>query len=189
MAIWVTSDWHFNHGNILRFCRSQFANIEEHNALIIERYNAVVGPDDLVYVLGDVGFTPVGGIAGCVEQLKGRKVLLIGNHDKLQDSMYRKMGFISVVRHPIYYTTNIILSHVPIIECLNNPWAINVHGHLHKSYVNLPNYFNVNVELRDFAPVNMNEIVAMADGMCRSSRYEQYTQEWYAAWETRLPNS
>ena len=145
----------------------------------------MVGPDDLVYVLGDVGFTPVGGIAGCVEQLRGRKVLLIGNHDKLQDGVYRKMGFISVVRHPIYYASNIILSHVPIIECLNNPWAINVHGHLHGSNVNLPNYFNVNVEQRDFAPVNMNEFVAIADNMCRSSRYEKFTHEWYAAWEVR----
>ena len=185
MAIWVTSDWHFNHGNILGFCRPEFSSIQEHNDKIVENFNSIVGKDDLVYVLGDVGFSPAKELQKVVERLGGRKVLIIGNHDKLTKGEYRKMGFIEVVNHPIYYSTNIILSHVPVKECLENPWTINVHGHLHGGTLELPNYFNANVELSQYFPIDMKKFEEIAKGMCRSSRYEPFRSEWYAQWERK----
>ena len=186
MAIWVTSDWHFNHANILRYCRPQFANIDEHNKYIIDRFNATVGKDDLVYVLGDVGFTPMTNLIPLVQSMHGRKVLLIGNHDRGTIGEYRKAGFIEVIKHPIYYSSNIILSHVPVQECLDNPWAINLHGHLHNSTLSLPNYVNVNVELHDFLPLDMKVFEEKARAECPQSRYQSFRQEWYAPWEVKL---
>ena len=92
MPIYVCSDLHFNHTNILGFCRSNFTTIEEHNEYIIKQYNSVVGKDDLVYILGDVGFTPEKALSELVKRLNGRKILLVGNHDKLTDREYRAIS-------------------------------------------------------------------------------------------------
>lgn len=54
MTIWFTGDQHFGHINIIKYANRPFASIEEHDAMIIERHNEVVGPDDVVYNLGDV---------------------------------------------------------------------------------------------------------------------------------------
>lgn len=183
--IYVTSDWHFNHTNILRYCRPQFKDINEHNEHIIAQHNAIVQKDDLVYMLGDVGFTPATDLAPLVRRINGRKILLIGNHDRLNDSVYKGMGFIEVYRHPIYFSTNVILSHVPVQEALHNPWVVNVHGHLHNGALTEKNFINVNVELNDFKPLDLKEIEERARKMCRQSRYEPYPHEWYAAFEKK----
>lgn len=185
MSIYVTSDWHFNHKNIVSLCRPQFSSIEEHNDCIAQRFNEVVGKDDLVYVLGDVGFTPASKLAPIIRQLNGRKILLIGNHDVLKDSEYLSMGFIEVVRHPIYYSTNIILSHIPVKEAYDNPWVYNIHGHLHNGALDLPNFINANVENWDYRPVDLKKLEADIVPNCRKTRFEPYKTEWYAAFEQK----
>ena len=183
MAIWVTSDLHFNHQNILLFCRTQFMTIEEHNQYIVDRYNSIVGKDDLVYILGDVGFTPKNRLSPWIHALHGRKILIVGNHDTLKDSDYLGMGFIEVIRHPVYFTSQVILSHCPLQEALDNPYVINVHGHLHKSRLTLKNYLNVNIELHDYLPLNLQDIAKRAQKQCLFSRYQTFGHEWYASWE------
>ena len=183
MGIYVTSDLHFNHKNILRLCRPQFKTIEEHNEYIIESFNGTVGKDDLVYVLGDVGFTPASGLVPLVRALNGRKILLIGNHDVLKDNEYLAMGFIQVCRSPIYYSSTTILSHIPVQEALNNPYVINVHGHIHRGSLTLPNFINANVEINDYKPLDLRKIDAAAHDQCTKSRYAPYGQEWYAQFE------
>lgn len=179
MAIWVCSDLHLQHKNIINMCRKQFNSVEEHDKYVIKQYNSVVGPDDLVYVLGDVGFTPKDSLAKLIRQLHGRKILVVGNHDRLKDNDYISMGFIQVVRHPIFYNNNIILSHIPCIECLNSPYTINVHGHLHNSALTLPNFFNVNVELHDFLPFNIKYFEEQAEKLCTKYRWQKFGEEWY----------
>lgn len=179
MAIWVCADLHLQHKNIIRFGRKQFGSIEDHDKYVIERYNSVVGKDDLVYILGDIGFTPKDSLGDKVRQLHGRKILIIGNHDRLQDGDYINMGFIQVVRHPIFYSNNIILSHIPVLECLNSPYTICVHGHLHNNYLTLPNFFNVNIELHDFLPINIKEFEEKAKKLCKQYRWQPFGSEWY----------
>ncbi len=179
MAIWVCADLHLQHKNIINYCRRQFNSVEEHDKYVIERYNSVVGKDDLVYILGDLGFTPKDTLSSLVRQLNGRKILIVGNHDRLKDNDYINMGIIQVIRHPIFYNNNIILSHIPTIECLNSPYTINIHGHLHNSALTLPNFFNVNVELHDFIPFNMTYFENIAEKTCVKYRWQKYGEEWY----------
>ena len=187
MAIWVTSDFHFNHKNILNTCR-KFESIEEHNEYIIKQYNSVVGKDDLVYVLGDAAWNPLKESKALIERLHGRKILIIGNHDQGSIGAYKSIGFIDVINHPVYYSSKIILSHYPVQECYNNPFCINVHGHLHQAVLTLPNYFNCNIELHDFKPINMKEYEKLADQICRSTRYEAFTTEWYYSFFKKINN-
>ncbi|UFS81522.1 MULTISPECIES: hypothetical protein [Rhizobium] len=78
------ADTHFLHTNILSMQPRPFSSIEEHDEHLIERWNAVVGPQDLVYHLGDFAMSlsdKADKIRWIFGRLNGRKRLCIGNHD------------------------------------------------------------------------------------------------------------
>lgn len=80
---WFTSDYHMGHRNIIGLCGRPFADIEAMESEIIERHNAIVGPDDEVYDLGDFAFRCSAEHAvECLRALNGRRTILWGNHDK-----------------------------------------------------------------------------------------------------------
>lgn len=185
MATYLTSDLHFNHRNIQKTLRPAFASTAEHDEYVIRKYNEIVGEDDKVYILGDLGFSPVAALDPLVRRLNGRKTLIIGNHDQLNDAKYHAMGIDEVVRHPLYLTDSIVLSHAPLKEALDNPFILNVHGHLHGAVLDFPNFVNVNVDVRGYEPVDLELIKAKAAEMCRPYRWEPYGLEWYAAHEIK----
>lgn len=51
--VFFTSDTHFYHGNIIRFCNRPFKDVEVMNETIISNWNNTVGQDDIVFHLGD----------------------------------------------------------------------------------------------------------------------------------------
>jgi calcineurin-like phosphoesterase family protein len=59
MCIWLVSDTHFGHPNILQYCNRSFLDITEHDDTLIANWNSVVAKTDTVYHLGD--FTLAGG--------------------------------------------------------------------------------------------------------------------------------
>ena len=79
--VWFTADTHFGHKNIIRYCQRPFVDVEEMNRALIENWNSVVSPDDLVFHLGDFS---VGGAAewtSLLNKLNGEIFLILGNHD------------------------------------------------------------------------------------------------------------
>ena len=75
-----TSDQHFGHFNIIRLCQRPFATAEEMDAAMLAKWNARVGDDDTVYVLGDLFFRSAT-VEPILGALRGRKHLVVGNHD------------------------------------------------------------------------------------------------------------
>lgn len=185
--IFITADLHFNHKGILSMERKQFSSIEAHNEYIIEQYNKVVGENDTCYILGDVGFIGKKGgtltdLSHLVHRLNGHKILIKGNHDVFTDQeAIKQLGFVSVQNGPIYLPYSqgkIILSHEPVQECLNNPYCINVHGHLHGSNLKLDNFYNVNISNTNYRPVPVSVFKKIARKKCWN-RQETYGNEWY----------
>ena len=74
------ADTHFGHQNIIRFCDRPFPDAETMDRALIANWNERVNDDDRVYILGDLLYRCVDPI-GILSQLKGRKHLLVGNHD------------------------------------------------------------------------------------------------------------
>ena len=179
---WLVSDTHFMHNNMYKFTMPDGSKVrpwdtaEEGDAIMIERWNSVVNDRDRVFHLGDVAI-PRRGLK-ILEQLKGRKALVRGNHDpfKLRDlSQYFDDVYGSLKKG------NLILSHIPIHPGSLPKWCkCNVHGHLHKtlvmktvrgSWVNLwkkesvpdPRYINVCVEHTNYTPINLDEVIAISE--------------------------
>lgn len=83
MTTWFTSDWHLGHRNVVTLGEGRpFASIEEHDEALIARHNALVSPDDLVWVLGDVAMGDITASLAKCARMNGRKILICGNHDR-----------------------------------------------------------------------------------------------------------
>lgn len=82
MTDFVTSDTHFNHFNIIAYSKRPFQDVAEMNAAMIDRWNAVVQPEDTVYHLGDFAMGNLALVEIIRKKLNGRIVLIRGNHDQ-----------------------------------------------------------------------------------------------------------
>ena len=81
--IWFTSDLHFGHRNVLRFCDRPWNDEKEMGNGLIENWNNTVGDNDIVFILGDVfWFNDSHSIKKVLSKLKGKNIYIIpGNHD------------------------------------------------------------------------------------------------------------
>ena len=170
MKTFVISDTHFGHAAILSFkCNDgitpvrSFASCEEMDETMVSRWNAVVGPNDKVYHLGDVSmkknFLPI------LDRLNGNKTLIAGNHDILDTKLYLKY-FTNVRGYRVLNTNKnkrIILSHIPLSADSKGRFSLNVHGHLHQNKLDDPWYYNVSVEQIDYTPVDVQTIFNLVD--------------------------
>lgn len=159
MTIFLIGDTHFGHKNILTFTREDgsplrnFSSIEEMDEYLVEKWNSVVKDDDTVYHLGDVVMNRKN--LHIVHRLKGKKILIRGNHDSAPISELLQYF------QEIYGTHNfkdMILSHIPIAEECLDRFGVNVHGHLHAKSMNNPKYFNVSVEQIGYTPISLEEL-------------------------------
>ncbi len=154
MSIFFIADLHFDDENIMNYESRPFSTAEEMNAAIIENWNRVVGKDDTVYLLGDIGNERY------ISELNGIKILVKGNHDMYDSNYYRNNGFTEVYDLPVILDGFWMLSHEPLYVNKNMPYA-NIYGHIH----NNPNYndysshgYCVSVERIGYKPVSFEKI-------------------------------
>jgi calcineurin-like phosphoesterase family protein len=80
--LFFTSDMHFGHKNIIKLCNRPFGSLEEMHERIIYNWNNTVSHDDIVFILGDLGYkTDKSWVANILSRLSGQKILIKGNHD------------------------------------------------------------------------------------------------------------
>lgn len=171
-SIWIFSDPHFNHKNIINFERTQFKDIQEHNQTIVDNINSVIKPSDTIICLGDLGI----GWEPYIDAIKcDRKVLVMGNHDKQSTSQYFE-HFQYVFNGPFFLNQFMILSHEPWPGC--GEYCINVHGHLHNAKLDLKHYINANVAQTGYFPISAKTIYNKNEELKRN--HEHFLEEWYA---------
>ena len=90
--IYFSSDWHIGHANVIKYSNRPFKDCAHMHRVLINNYNACVPPEGICYFLGDMGLCKGELIKSVMDQLNGTKVLILGNHDKGVDAMY-KLGF------------------------------------------------------------------------------------------------
>ena len=177
--IWFSSDQHFWHNNILKYCNRPFETVEAMNDALVANWNSVVKPDDHVYHLGDFCFGNVEKWNWCLEpgRLNGHIHLILGNHDP--DRVFREGTLIERFDTIDYQKTliiegwTVILNHFPFLSFSNNldHKVIGLSGHTHvgqlsssvESYDTLkamykPNQYDVGVDNNNFTPVSWAEV-------------------------------
>ncbi|MCQ2538953.1 MAG: metallophosphoesterase [Acetatifactor sp.] len=162
------ADLHFGDGRILSYENRPFADVKEMDEELIRRWNERVTEEDTVYVLGDFSAYDQEKNKEILKRLKGRKVLIMGNHDRHQTAQaWRNAGFEECSQWPVIYKDFYMLSHEPLYINTNMPYA-NLYGHVH----NNPSYKTaskqsvcVSVERIDYTPISMEEVTErMKDG-------------------------
>lgn len=130
--IFAISDFHFDHANILKF-KTRFDkplrvfDDEKHmNEFMVESYNAVVGPQDKCYILGDVGLKDSG--VQYLKRLNGHKRLILGNHDFGNVRMYQP--YVQAI-YSSRLLDRMIFTHIPIHPLSLGKNHANIHGHDH----------------------------------------------------------
>jgi len=152
MKIFVTSDTHFNHKNIIEYTHRPFKTVEEMNEEMIKKWNTKVNKDDLVIHLGDFALGSKEEIKELRSKLNGTILLIRGNHD--HQSKINEADFIIIEDYIIIGDK--IFSHHPI-ELNYIPYGlINVHGHIHEK--ESLGGINVSVEKTNYEPLELEEL-------------------------------
>jgi calcineurin-like phosphoesterase family protein len=172
MRIFLTSDLHFGHANIIKYCDRPYASPDEMDAALINNWNARVAPTDTVWVLGDVFFRPAGEAQEIISQLNGFKKLVLGNHDKVIRNQAPLRAHFNEVYDGLHETylyddecakVFAVLCHYPMLSW-NRAFhgSIQLHGHVHSRAPlgdGKVRRYDVGVDANNYAPVSLREVL------------------------------
>jgi calcineurin-like phosphoesterase family protein len=170
MARFYIADPHFGHEGVIRMNSRPFQTVEEMDQTIIDNWNAAVVESDEVYIIGDFMFRSKQRPEYYLDQLKGIKHLILGNHEKWTNKINLSLYFESVsqIKEISDHSRHIILCHYPTAE-----WpryykgSFHIFGHIHnnrdceafKYYENQSNMFNAGVDINHFTPVTLEQLM------------------------------
>lgn len=159
--IFFTADSHYGHENIIEYCSRPFKNASKMDHELVRRHNKIVSDTDLCYFLGD--FSIKGSqhkqyIGHIVSQLQGRKILILGNHDKLDPFDYVELGFESVHTSLYLPEFNLLLVHDPALHLMKRD-AVCLCGHIHILFKYKPPVLNIGVDMWGFFPASLEEVL------------------------------
>lgn len=170
--IWLSSDQHLGHAGIIEMCGRPFQNVQEMNNTIIQNINAVVKPNDTLYLLGDVCHkATVEEGNGLFQKIKCKNIYLIkGNHDKgWEPSLFQEVCDYKEI-HAGYKGKNhrIVMSHYPFMSWnKSHHGSLMLHGHVHsKPEYNLQmkqegiRRYDVGVDANYYYPVSLQQILS-----------------------------
>lgn len=158
--VYFISDPHFGHKAILRYENRPFDTVEQMDEEMITRWNMQIKKEDTVFMLGDFSLYSRKKTEEITRRLRGKKILILGNHDTRSPSWYRSCGFFEVSAFPIIYEGEWILSHKPLPINEHMPYY-NLYGHVHSNpcYTTYhPKSYCVCVERIGYTPILFEEI-------------------------------
>jgi calcineurin-like phosphoesterase family protein len=158
------ADTHFGHQLMISLRERKLPRDVQHDEYLIECWNAVVGPTDVVYHLGDFGWDGVAGdyLQHVFDRLNGRKILIVGNHDTPN---VEGLGWHAVYRGTVHLKTDaglrVSASHHPMREW-DGWWrgALHLHGHTHGNLPSSRRSLDVGVDNIGFFPSTFAELHA-----------------------------
>lgn len=167
--IYFIADTHFGHSAIIKLCDRPFENLDEMDMFMVDMWNSKVSGNDTVYIIGDLFFKHKNP-ESILRQIKGKKKLIIGNHDgswlnKVNVSKY----FVSVdsFKEVSDGKRNLVLCHYPLMSWKHEHKSYMVHGHIHNNtsaaywplIKNNPHILNAGVDVNGFWPVTFDEML------------------------------
>lgn len=178
--IFFVSDTHYNHSNIIGFCKRPFENVEEMDKKLIENWNNKVPKDGIVFHLGDFSWGGYNAWKDFREQLNGDIILIKGNHD-IKNLTPQAVGLFKHVTQQMRIEIEgrkIWLNHFPFL-CYSgiyrdfNGLEYSLFGHVHLSNIKerntgrdcercyqmlFPTQYDVGVDFNNFTPISWYEV-------------------------------
>ena len=181
--LFFTSDLHFCHKNIIRFCNRPWSTTEEMNEGLVERWNKKVSPDDIVFCLGDFCFGGSAEWKKWREKLNGHIILIRGNHDRKMSSTME--GLFDEVLYQAQLEIDgrsVYLNHYPFLTyggCWRKEKAAvwQLFGHVHSKsgvcgadsgrlkYL-FSTQYDVGVDNNNYEPISWNEVEKIIEKRC-----------------------
>lgn len=174
--IYFTSDLHFGHEAILKYCNRPFANVEEMNQKLIENWNKKVPEDGLVFNLGDFAWGGYPFWKSIREQLNGKIILIKGNHDEknlTQTGAQELFEFVTYQMKIQIEDRKIYLNHYPFLCYAGtyrdpNGLEYQAFGHVHSGpgakgmdierlSMLFPTQYDVGVDNNNYEPISWSE--------------------------------
>lgn len=201
MAHLFTADLHFGH-NFVAGLRG-FDSAEEHDESMIEDINSVTQDEDILWILGDIGIRTNEETLDKVGRLKGRKMLISGNHDsthpmhknawKSQAKALRVFEYVAPFQRLRLGGEDILLSHLPYLGDHSDEDRYEQYrpkdeglpllcGHVHGAWHRYKHQWNVGV---DFGLPARDEVVIRWAKMMRKMQEMRKMQDWEAWKENR----
>ena len=165
--IYYISDLHFGHGNIIKLCKRPFKNLEKMNETLIKNWNSKVTNNDKVYIIGDLFFRNQENPEEILSKLKGKKYLIVGNHDKSWLKKVDTSKYFESIDNLLVFSNGknkVTLCHYPMMS-FEGDYLI--YGHIHNNknaeywnlLKNMDNALNASAEINNYEPVTFNELV------------------------------
>lgn len=156
--IWFTSDTHFGHENIIRFCNRPYESLEEMDDTLLENINSLVKPHDTLYHLGDFAFNSHKQYR---ERIECKNVhLVLGNHDKQKRQVYEAL--FSTVKNLSFVNwqcERIILCHYAMRRWNGSHYGSwHLYGHSHGTLPGHGKSFDVGVDPNNYKPVSFDQV-------------------------------
>lgn len=159
MGIYFTSDTHFGHKNIIKYCDRPFTSVEEMDETMIQNWNSRVGPRDTIYHLGDFDMSKDGyDLRKVFDRLNGIKFLIKGSHDSAKTFLLN-WGWIHEVHYLRWEGYRLWLSHhAHRVWPKSHKGAWHLFGHSHGVLPPHGRSFDVGVDSHNFMPWSFEEI-------------------------------
>lgn len=171
--VFFISDTHFQHKNIIKYCNRPFETVAEMDSTMVENWNSVVQPNDIVFHIGDFCFGSMKSWRYLLDRLNGKKYLAAGNHDKnippekFIDIQHRFN--IRIIGDPEMESDGqrITVDHYPMLSWYQShrgSWQIfgHVHGGLSNKGMNesklTPNQLDGGVDVHKFIPPSYERV-------------------------------
>lgn len=169
-----TSDLHIGHQNCIKFDNRPFSTLEEMHDTIVENWNSVVKKDDDVYILGDYAWRNEIGLE-ILKKLKGKKHLILGNHDKINEHMRKEFVSIEQIKIVKDGEKYVVLCHFPMAHWQGADYGyIHLFGHIHSGRDSRPfeaykqemkkrglsyDCHNVGCMLHNYTPITLEQLI------------------------------
>jgi calcineurin-like phosphoesterase family protein len=152
-----TSDEHYNHSHIIKYCNRPFSSVEEMNEELIKRFNSKVKPQDVTIHAGDFSWKDEKTFIEC---LNGTHIFLVGSHDHwLPDSAKHLYSGMFDLGKDCQY---IVVGHYAMRvwpRSHYNSW--NLFGHSHGRLEPIGKQWDIGVDNNNFYPLSLDEITTI----------------------------
>jgi len=178
MKNYVSSDLHFSHKNIIKYCpdsRGHLNSVGEMNEVLINNFNNVLTEEDHIYLLGDIGFGSPESTMEFLKRINGTKTIIHGNHDRKliaspifrNPSERRLAGIIEDTPYKVISQTiggkkyGVVLFHFRIAEWDGmHHGSIHLFGHSHGTGPEQPGRCqDIGVDTNNLMPYNLEDIL------------------------------